>query len=95
MEIIKINVFKLQNDYVVKQFIPIYKKSFSEPLGCMQVLNINGTLIGSEEKKPVFQMQVGKPNIALILALGKVHTVIFRHIRIFQGCAWCLGVKPM
>lgn len=32
MEIIKINVFKLQNDYMVKQFIPIYKKSFSEPL---------------------------------------------------------------
>lgn len=46
MEIIKINVFKLQNVYMVKQFIPIFKK-FSEPLGCMQVLNINGTLVGS------------------------------------------------
>jgi hypothetical protein len=46
----------------------------------MQVLNINGTLIGSEKKNPLFQVQVGKPNIALILALGKVHTVIFWHI---------------
>ena len=95
MEIMKINTFELQSDYIVMQFVPTFYKSFLEPLGCMQVLNIKGTLIGSEKKNHMFQVQVGKPNIALILALGKVHTVILQHIGTFQGCAWRLGVKPM